>query len=334
MQELYKSIGRIAPQDVTVLILGESGTGKEMVARAIYQHSRRSRAPFLAINCAAIPEPLLESELFGHERGAFTGADRRRIGKFEQADGGTIFMDEVGDMAPATQAKLLRLLQEEQFERVGGNATIHTNIRLIAATNQDLESLAAAGRFRQDLFYRLNVLTIRIPPLRERIDDIPLLVNYFLGRMNREFDRRVHGVSPEAMQLLKQHNWPGNVRELQSVVKHALIHTPGDIVSPDCFPVHLREGSAAGPSPSAAAGGDLEVGRLVRELLEQEPRQHLLSRAGGRRSGRAQRRARTRQGEPGGSGGTAGHFPEHACDRNSATWDWSSRSNSTTHRNR
>ncbi len=173
MQELYKSIGRIAPQDVTVLILGESGTGKEMVARAIYQHSRRSRAPFLAINCAAIPEPLLESELFGHERGAFTGADRRRIGKFEQADGGTIFMDEVGDMAPATQAKLLRLLQEEQFERIGGNATIHTDIRLIAATNQDLESLAAAGRFRQDLFYRLNVLTIRIPPLRERIDDIP-----------------------------------------------------------------------------------------------------------------------------------------------------------------
>ena len=157
MQELYKSIGRIAPQDVTVLILGESGTGKEMVARAIYQHSRRSRAPFLAINCAAIPEPLLESELFGHERGAFTGADRRRIGKFEQADGGTIFMDEVGDMAPATQAKLLRLLQEEQFERVGGNATIRTDIRLITATNQDLESLAAAGRFRQDLFYRLNV---------------------------------------------------------------------------------------------------------------------------------------------------------------------------------
>ena len=268
MQELYKSIGRIAPQDVTVLILGESGTGKEMVARAIYQHSRRSRAPFLAINCAAIPEPLLESELFGHERGAFTGAERRRIGKFEQADGGTIFMDEVGDMAPATQAKLLRLLQEEQFERVGGNTTIHTNIRLIAATNQDLESLAAAGRFRQDLFYRLNVLTIRIPPLRERIDDIPLLVNYFLGRMNRQFDRRVQSISPEAMQLLKQHNWPGNVRELQSAVKHALIHTPGDIVSPDGFPLHLREGASASQLPSAVAGGDLEVGRLTRELLQ------------------------------------------------------------------
>jgi len=268
MQELYKSIGRIAPQDVTVLILGESGTGKEMVARAIYQHSRRNRAPLLAINCAAIPEPLLESELFGHERGAFTGADRRRIGKFEQADGGTIFMDEVGDMAPATQAKLLRLLQQEEFERVGGNSTIHTNVRLIAATNQDLESLVAAARFRADLFYRLNVLTIRIPPLRERLDDIPLLLNYFFARMNREFDRHVHGVSPEAMQILKQHNWPGNVRELQSVVKHALIHTPGDMLLPDCLPVHLREGPAASQSPSAFMGGALEVGRLVREMLE------------------------------------------------------------------
>ena len=265
MQELYKSIGRIAPQDVTVLILGESGTGKEMVARAIYQHSRRSRAPFLAINCAAIPEPLLESELFGHERGAFTGADRRRIGKFEQADGGTIFMDEVGDMTPATQSKLLRLLQEGQFERVGGNATIRTDVRLIAATNQDLESLAAAGRFRQDLFYRLNVLTIRIPPLRERADDIPLLVQYFLGRMNRELDRQVRGVSPEALRLLNQHHWPGNVRELQSAVKHALIHTPGDVLLPEALPVHLREGPVAGPSPAA---GDLEIGRMVRELLE------------------------------------------------------------------
>jgi nitrogen regulation protein NR(I) len=268
MQELYKSVGRIAPQDVTVLILGESGTGKEMVARAIYQHSRRSRAALLAINCAAIPEPLLESELFGHERGAFTGADRRRIGKFEQANGGTIFMDEVGDMAAATQAKLLRLLQEGQFERVGGNTTIETNVRIIAATNQDLESLAASGRFRQDLFYRLNVLTIRVPPLRERLDDIPLLVNYFLARMNREFDRRVYSVSPEALQLLLQHTWPGNVRELQSAVKHAMIHTAGDILLPEALPIHLREGCGANHSPGALASGDLEVGRLTRELLE------------------------------------------------------------------
>jgi two-component system nitrogen regulation response regulator GlnG len=267
MQELYKSIGRIAPQDVTVLIQGESGTGKELVARAIYQHSRRSKAPFLAINCAAIPEPLLESELFGHERGAFTGADRRRIGKFEQADNGTLFMDEVGDMAPATQAKLLRLLQEGEFERVGGNTTIRTNIRVIAATNQDLESLAATGRFRQDLFYRLNVLSINIPPLRDHIDDLPLLVRYFLGRMNRELDRHVQDVSPEAMQLLRQHTWPGNVRELQSAVKYALIHAAGDTLTPECLPQHVREAALAG-SASAAAGGACDVARLVRDLLK------------------------------------------------------------------
>jgi two-component system nitrogen regulation response regulator GlnG len=266
MQELYKSIGRIAPQDVTVLILGESGTGKEMVARAIYQHSKRSQSPFLAINCAAIPEPLLESELFGHERGAFTGADRRRIGKFEQADGGTIFMDEVGDMAPATQAKLLRLLQEGQFERVGGNTSIRTNVRVVAATNQDLNALAAAGRFRHDLYYRLNVLTIRIPPLRERIDDLPLLVNYFLARMNREFDRHVQSADPETMQLLRKHRWPGNVRELQSAVKHALIHAPGDLLLPDCLPPHLRE-EAGSDHGSTAGGGPLIVDKLVRELL-------------------------------------------------------------------
>ena len=251
MQELYKSIGRIAPQDVTVLILGESGTGKEMVARAIYQHSRRSRAPFLAINCAAIPEPLLESELFGHERGAFTGADRRRIGKFEQADGGTLFMDEVGDMAPATQAKLLRLLQEEQFERVGGNATIHTNIRLIAATNQDLESLVAAGRFRQDLFYRLNVLTIRIPPLRERLDDIPLLLNYFFGRMNREFDRRVHGVSPEAHAASQAAQLAGQRPRVAKRRQARLDSHPRRHLLPDCLPIHLRESSATGLSSAA-----------------------------------------------------------------------------------
>jgi two-component system nitrogen regulation response regulator GlnG len=270
MQELYKSIGRIAPQDVTVLILGESGTGKELAARAIYQHSRRSQAPFLAINCAAIPESLLESELFGHERGAFTGAERRRIGKFEQAHGGTVFMDEVGDMAAGTQAKLLRLLQEKQFERVGGNTTIESDIRIIAATNQDLESLAAAGRFRQDLFYRLNVLTIRIPPLRERIDDIPLLLKYFLGHMNRELDRHVRSVSPQAMQLLRQHAWPGNVRELQSAVKYALVHTAGDMLTPECLPPHLQEESSRVEVLAAEESAELAVARLVQETLAQK----------------------------------------------------------------
>ena len=269
MQDLYKSIGRIAPQDVTVLIQGESGTGKELVARAIYQHSRRSKAPFLAINCAAIPEPLLESELFGHERGAFTGADRRRIGKFEQANGGTLFMDEVGDMCLATQAKLLRLLQEGEFERVGGNTTIRTAIRIIAATNHDLESLAAAGRFRQDLFYRLNVLTIHIPPLRERIEDIPVLLEYFLARMNRELDRHVRSVSPEAMQLLQQHSWPGNVRELQSAVKHALVHIAGEVLTPGDLPPHLQGKSLPVDALAAQQSAGIEVARLVQEALAQ-----------------------------------------------------------------
>ena len=266
MQELYKSIGRIAPQDGTVLIQGESGTGKELVARAIYQHSRRNQAPFRAINCAAIPEPLVESELFGHERGAFTGADRRRIGKFEQTDRGTLFLDEVGDMAPATQAKLLRLLQEGQFERIGGNTTITTSIRIIAATNQDLESLVAAGRFRQDLFYRLSVLTIHVPPLRDRIDDLPLLVNYFIGRMNPELGRRVQAVSPEAMQLLKAHSWPGNVRELQSAIQYGLVHSSGEVLTAESLPQHLRE-SAAAPADERTV---CDVARIVRDLLRRQ----------------------------------------------------------------
>jgi two-component system nitrogen regulation response regulator GlnG len=212
---------------------------------------------------------LLESELFGHERGAFTGADQRRIGKFEQADGGTVFMDEVGDMAPGTQSKLLRLLQEKQFERVRGNSTIHADIRIIAATNQDLEILAAAGRFRQDLFYRLNVLTIRTPPLRERIEDLPLLLGYFLRRMNRELDRHVQSVSPEAMQLLTQHSWPGNVRELQSAVKHALVYATGDTLTPECLPLHLQGKPSRVEALAAEQSVDLAVARLVQETLAQ-----------------------------------------------------------------
>src|SRR5258706_7517552 len=180
MGEVYKAIGRVADQNVIVLINGESGTGKELVARAIYQHSGRSDKPFLAINCAAIPETLLESELFGHERGAFTGADRRRIGKFEQAQQGTLFLDEIGDMTPATQAKILRVLQEQRFERIGSNETIQARARVLAATNQDLAKLVTEGRFRKDLFYRLNAVTIQLPPLRERAEDIAELAHYFL----------------------------------------------------------------------------------------------------------------------------------------------------------
>ena len=203
MQEAYKAIGRVADQTFPVLITGESGTGKELVARAIYQHGPRAQAPFLALNCAAIPENLLESELFGHEKGAFTGADRKRIGKFEQCNGGTLFLDEVGDMPLALQAKVLRLLQEQAFERVGGNETVRTDVRLIAATHRDLRSLSAEGRFRPDLYYRLGVFTIHLPPLRERSDDLPMLVRHYLRRYSRELGREVQEVAPEAMERLR-----------------------------------------------------------------------------------------------------------------------------------
>lgn len=240
MQEVYKTIGRVASQDATVLILGESGTGKELVARAIYYYSHRSQKPFLAVNCAALPEALLESELFGHEKGAFTGADQRHIGKFEQVNGGTIFLDEIGDMSPATQAKALRLLQQQQFERIGGNVTIQTDVRIIAATNQDLATMVAEGRFRQDLLYRLNGFTIRLPALRERREDIPLLLNHFVKVFNRELGKQVRTVTPEVQAILEAYDWPGNVRELQSAIKFAMVHATTDVLTPDCLPEACR----------------------------------------------------------------------------------------------
>src|SRR5205823_7873179 len=203
MREVYKAIGRVAAQDVPVLITGESGTGKELVARAIYQHGPRAKAPFLALNCAAIPEQLLESELFGHEKGAFTGADRKRIGKFEQVSGGTLFLDEIGDMPLALQAKILRLLQEQTFERVGGNETVRTDVRLIAATHHDLKADSAEGNFRADLYYRLGVFTIHLPPLRERDEDLPLLVRHYLRRFSGELGREVQEAAPEALERLR-----------------------------------------------------------------------------------------------------------------------------------
>jgi two-component system nitrogen regulation response regulator GlnG len=266
MQAVYKAIGRVAQQDLTVLIRGESGTGKELVARALYHHSTRNQGPFVAINCAAIPEALLESELFGHERGAFTGADRRRIGKFEQADGGTIFLDEVGDLTAATQSKILRLLQEQRFERVGGNETITTNVRVLAATHQGLEELVAAGRFRQDLFYRLNGFTIKLPPLRERKGDLPLLIDYFLRHFNRELGKQVKVVAPETQQILEAHNWPGNVRELQSAIRYALVHAPGEVLTPDCLPDNLRTGTPVIPPVAQEARG-LNLVPFIRDLL-------------------------------------------------------------------
>jgi two-component system nitrogen regulation response regulator GlnG len=263
MQEVYKAIGRFAPQDVTVLLLGESGTGKELVARALYQHSRRADQPFLAMNCAAIPEQLLESELFGHEKGAFTGADRQRIGKFEQADGGTLFLDEIGDMAPNTQAKVLRVLQDQTFERVGGREPVTTNVRLIAATNQPLDDLVTAGRFRQDLLYRLNGVTIHLPPLRERAGDLPLLVEHFVRQAGERLGKPVSVVAPEAMDALLAHPWPGNVRELQNAVRYAVIQSTSDVLSPDCLPSTVT-GMAA---PPPAAGRLADVRGLVQAML-------------------------------------------------------------------
>src|ERR1700675_2114159 len=242
MREVYKSIGRVAAQDVPVLITGESGTGKEVVARALYEHSARAKAPFLALNCAAIPEPLLESELFGHEKGAFTGADRRRIGKFEQVSGGTLFLDEIGDMPLALQAKILRLLQEQAFERVGGNETIRTDVRLIAATHRDLTAWSAEGKFRPDLFYRLSVFTIPLPPLRERGDDLPMLAQHYIRRFNRDLGREIREISSEALALLSAYSWPGNIRELQSVLKQAFLQATGAVLVPVFLPDHFNHG--------------------------------------------------------------------------------------------
>jgi len=241
MQEVYKAIGRVAGQDVTVLITGASGTGKELVARALYGHSRRATGPFLTINCAAIPDHLLESELFGHEKGAFTGADRRRIGKFEQCSGGTLFLDEVADMSPLTQSKLLRILQEGTFERLGGNETVHADVRILAATNQDLHAAVAAGRFRDDLYYRLSVFTIHLPSLRERGEDLILLIRHYLRRFNKELNRQVEGVAPEALVALRRYPWPGNVRELQSVLKQSLLQATGPVLVSDFLPPHFLD---------------------------------------------------------------------------------------------
>ncbi len=268
MQDVYKAIGRVAAQDVAVLILGESGTGKELVARAIYHNSRRVTAPFLTINCAAIPETLLESELFGHEKGAFTGADRKRIGKFEQCNGGTLFLDEIGDMTPLTQTKMLRVLQDGQFERVGGNETIKTSVRAIAATNRDLEQLIAAEKFRSDLFYRLNVYTIKLPPLRERGEDLTLLVEHFLRRFNSELGKNVQQITPEALELLRCYPWPGNLRELQSVLKQALLHATGPVLAPDFLPAAIRgetkTPTASAPCPPVTL---LELDQYIQERL-------------------------------------------------------------------
>ena len=272
MQQVFKLVGQVAATDATALITGESGTGKELAARAIYHHSERATQPFLAVNCAAIPEQLLESELFGHEKGAFTGAAVQRIGKFEQCNKGTIFLDEIGDMTAATQTKMLRVLQSGTFERVGGNQPIHVDVRVIAATNKPLEAAVAARQFREDLFYRLNVVRIHLPPLRERRDDIPLLVNYFLEKIAREQGRSPKSIAHAAIKLLEKYHWPGNVRELENAIRRAHVLAKSDAILPGDLPPEISgaaTGVAAPPvstTTSDGAVGDTAV--LARQLFQ------------------------------------------------------------------
>jgi DNA-binding NtrC family response regulator len=261
MQSIYKEIGRIASKPVNVLIRGETGTGKELIARAIYQHSDRAKAPFIAINCAAIPETLLESELFGHERGAFTGAELRRIGRFEQADHGTIFLDEIGDMTPGTQVKLMRVLQEKTLQRLGGRETIVVDVRVIAATHRDLESAITANQFREDLFYRLSVVVITLPPLRERKEDIPQLVRYFLRKHAPELGVGEPSIHPDALESLCAQSWPGNVRELENVVRKMLLIAQGYTINAD----HVA--AALNRSRSLAGNSNQTLAELVNDLL-------------------------------------------------------------------
>jgi DNA-binding NtrC family response regulator len=256
MQEMYRMIQRVARTDSTVLIMGESGTGKELIANAIHYNSPRRDRPFVPINCGAIPEELMESELFGHERGAFTGALRERKGRFEVAHSGTVFLDEIGEMSPKLQVKLLRVLQERKFERVGSSRTIEVDVRVIAATNQDLDQAVAAGKFRQDLFYRLNVIPFYVPPLRERDGDVAMLIYYFLQQHCQKKDLPFKKISKAALTALQYYDWPGNVRELENVMERLVILTDGDEIQVDDLPPRMREIKPADSAPLMAIGHD------------------------------------------------------------------------------
>lgn len=277
MQEVYKLIGRIAASDVNVLIRGESGTGKELVARAIYQHSRRVDKPFLTVNCAAIPETLLEAELFGHEKGSFTGANRRRIGKFEQCDGGTIFLDEIGDMSLTTQAKILRVVQEGAFERVGGEETIRVDTRVIAATNKDLEAAIQEKNFREDLYYRIKVVTITLPPLRARKQDIPALAEYFLAKYSRLEKKEGLALSEEALRALLAYEWPGNVRELENLVQRAVVLSKSNVIPAELFTQEFKSKRSTEPLASVQipSGEEMEAlsGSLYQKVMEETEKQ-------------------------------------------------------------
>ncbi len=257
MQRLFKAVAQIAPSRATVLVTGESGTGKELVAAAIHHHSPRASGPFVKLHCAALAESLLESELFGHERGAFTGADRRREGRFEQANGGTLFLDEIGEISPSTQVKLLRVLQEREFERVGGTQTLHVDVRVIVATNRDLKEMVAAGKFREDLYYRLNVINLTLPSLRQRQSDVPALARHFLKRYAAENEKNVTAFSDEALAQIASYPWPGNVRELENVIERAVVLADGEVIEVRHLPPELAAASRRG-GPPAIPGATLE----------------------------------------------------------------------------
>lgn len=268
MQEIYKLVEAVAPSNATVLVLGESGTGKELVAHAIHESSPRSSGPFVKVNCGALPENLLESELFGHVKGAFTTAVRDRIGKFEYADGGTIFLDEIDALPPHLQVKLLRVIQEQEFERVGDNRTIKVDVRIIAASNRDLEEAVDDGSFRADLFYRLNVIQITLPPLRERKDDIPLLVDHFLRKYNELNNKEIKGITEEAMRMLEEYDWPGNVRELENVIERAVVLETEEYITPDSLRLPSDRGTE--PLSLVATSKDVVTLKEAVEMAEKE----------------------------------------------------------------
>jgi two-component system response regulator HydG len=271
MRRVMDQLRKIAASDTTVLVLGESGTGKELVARALHAQGPRRDGPFVSVSCAAIPEGLLESELFGHEKGSFTGAIRRKLGRFELAHGGTLFLDEVGEIPPAIQVKLLRVLQERRFERVGGEETIDVDVRVISATNRDLKAMAATGGFREDLYYRLAVLPVTLPPLRDRTGDVEELARFFIRKLSPRVGRRVTGFTPEALELLKAHRWPGNVRELENVVEQALVFAEGELIRPEDLPDGIRA------APRAAAVALPTGDRSLTDVLEDLERQLILT---------------------------------------------------------
>ena len=268
MKALVEMLAMVAPSEATVLITGESGTGKELIAKSIHHNSPRKDRPLVVVNCAALSETLLESELFGHEKGAFTGADRRREGRFKQADRGTIFLDEIGETSAAMQAKLLRVIQEREIQRVGGDETLSVDVRILAATNQNLEEAVENGRFREDLFYRLNVVTLRIPPLRERTDDIPLLAQHFLEKYAGKNRKNVKGFSPLAMDLLLKYGWPGNVRELENTIERAVILLPDEHITEKELPSNITEHfTDKGDSPTTTASANRPLEEVEREAI-------------------------------------------------------------------